>query len=255
MRRLTLVGIAALVVLGAGCSSGGSAKSTGTNATTSTSTQTTVASTTTTQRRNNNAAYKALAQRAVLKLSDFPPGWTSAPSKDDNSNAIDKQLSQCFHIQGLKLIPNATNVDSDDFTSPSEQTVTNTVSVTATASEIGKAFDVLSGPNAPKCFTDAFNAGIQENLKSSSTTLPNGTTIGSASVNPLSFNALGDRTIAYRASIPVSAKGFDTAVYLDFILVQHGRFAVVLSGEDTITPFPTDMSESLIRKVLARLPH
>lgn len=112
----------------------------------------------------------------------------------------------------------------------------------------------MSGPDAPKCFTDAFNIGIQENLKSSSDTLPEDTTIGTASVSPLSFNTLEDRTVAYRAEIPVSAKGFDTALYLDLIFVQQGRVAVILSGQDTITPFPTDMSEELVRRVLARLP-
>lgn len=118
----------------AGCSSGGSAE------TASNSPDDTSAATTTTSPRTN-AADKALADRAVLKLSDFPPGWTSEASEDENSDAVNKQLTECFHIEGPKLVPDASNVDSDDFNSSSDQTVTNTVSVAASASDIGKAFN------------------------------------------------------------------------------------------------------------------
>jgi hypothetical protein len=159
-------------------------------------------------------------------------------------------------VRGPKLIANAANADSPDFSSPEHQVVTNTVGVARSARVIAKVLDVISGPGAPKCVAAAFGTAISEGLKSSSAdTLPAGTKIGTVSVSPESFAALGDRTVAFQASIPVSIKGSSGTVYVDIIIVQQGRAGLILTAEDTLTPFPVDVSASLLRKVLARLPH
>jgi hypothetical protein len=247
--RVVLGSFAVVALLGfaTSCSSGGSAKSAGT------SPPATRAATSTTTAETNPAA-KALAKRAVLKLSDFPPGWTSSPSTGGSAK-VDKQLSDCFHITSPHLVPGGASADSDDFTSPSQQTITNTVGVAPSTGDVTKVMDILSGANASTCFTEAVNTALAEGLKSTSSTLPKGTTIGNATVSPESFNSLGDRTVAYQASVPVTTdQGFNANVYVDLIFVQQGRAAVLLSAEDTLTPFPPDTSASLIRKVLARLP-
>src|SRR3974377_118600 len=47
----------------------------------------------------NTAADKALAQQAVLKLSDFPTGWTAQPPDNSSSgpNGLDAKLATCLH--------------------------------------------------------------------------------------------------------------------------------------------------------------
>jgi hypothetical protein len=164
-------------------------------------------------------------------------------------------LSECFHIRGPKLINNGPHVDSDDFSSSDDQQVSSTVGVAPSAGELTNALDLLSGANAPGCLTAALNTALADRLNSDSADqLPDGTKFGTISVNPESFEALGDRTVALRASIPFSVTDVDGTVYIDFIVVQKGRAGVILSAQDVLSPFSTDLSASLLRKVLARLP-
>jgi len=89
--------------------------------------------------------------------------------------------------------------------------------------------------------------------QSSSAALPKGAKFGKVSVNPESFASLGTRTVAYRISVPVTAQGLNVGVYVDLILVQQGRIGILLTAEDTFAPFPTDISASLIQKMLSRV--
>ena len=249
---MILVGVLSLAML-AGCSTGGSSK-----AGTSTSTDrtgTTTSSPPTPSSPTTNPADEAIARRAVLTLSDLPPGWTSKPRTNEGRDKFNRQLSACFHIPGPKLIADAADAASPDFNSPVNEVVSSSVGVARSVRDMTKALDLISGPNAPACFAAAFNTELTDRLNSSTGDKPpEGTKIGTVTVSPESFEALGDRTVAFRATIPVSTKAIDTAVYVDFIVVQQGRAGIILSAEDTYAPFPIEISASLLRKVLARLP-
>jgi hypothetical protein len=238
--------LAVVCVLLAGCGSSHKAAKAGTPTSSSTSTTTNAAS----------AADKQAAEVAALKLSDFPSGWTSTPHKDDpGSKTVGDELAKCLKIKSLDLSQDkGVSADSPGFSSPDSQEVQNTVAIAPRAQQVAAVMDVLAQSNAPDCLRAAFEKGFQENLKASGTTLPKGTTIGKLSVSPESFGSLGDRMVAYRVEVPVQANGVNVSVFADFVFVQRGRAFVVLEAADEVTPFPTSMSESLVRKVLTRLP-
>ena len=109
---LPILAVAGLILTGCG---GGSAK---VAAPAPTTTQPGVAPNTPAQR----AADKAVAGRAVLKLSDFPLGWTSAPHDKSGSSgpppAIERRLVACSHLPKRFFDDQADqqpNVDSPDF--------------------------------------------------------------------------------------------------------------------------------------------
>ena len=180
-------------------------------------------------------------------LSDFPAGWTSAPHSEQKTEEADAKLNECLHIPGTKLIPNAANADSEDFTSPDQAEVQNSVSVTQSAANVTSAHDLLASPGTPPCLTTYFNTVLK-------TASLRDAKFGTASVNPLSSEKLGDRTVALRATIPVTSKGIEVSVYADVWVAQKGRVAVILEGIDEFSPFPTDTATQLIQKVLAKIP-
>jgi hypothetical protein len=98
-----------------------------------------------------------------------------------------------------------------------------------------------------------FDAAIRE--QSTTGTAPaDTTTFGKTTVSPESFESLGDRTVAYRVTVPVTTKGVNVSIYIDFIVVQKGRVGITLTALDTLTPVAADASASLLGKVLSRIP-
>jgi len=237
--RIRLVGIIAITaMLGGACGSDGSGSgSSNTQHPTTTITNPAV-----------NAADQALAQQLVLSLSDFPPGWTSAPHSESKNDKAQKQLNACLHVPGTNLISRAVNAHSPDFTSPDQAEVQNTVNVAPSATKVSSALDVLASAAAPSCLSEYFNTALN------SPGSPKDTKFGTATVNPLPSEPLGDRTVALRAAIPLSSKGTNVTVYADFFVVQKGRVAVVLIGLDEPNPFPTETATQLIQKVLGKIP-
>jgi hypothetical protein len=194
-----------------------------------------------------NPADVTLAHHLALSLSDLPPGWTSTPHEDQKNAKADEELNACMHLPGTKLIASAASADSPDFTSSSRQQITNSVGVATKPSDVAMVLDLLSGANTGACFAGYLDTVLKSAASSDAK-------IGKSSVAPESFDALGDRTVALRATVPVSTKGLNVNVYADIVVVQKGRVGILLTAEDTLNPFPTGMSASLIRKVLARIP-
>ena len=180
------------------------------------------------------------------------PGWTSKPHEDTDSKKSDEKLAQCLHLPSSKLIADAANADSADFTSSTGLQVTNSVGVAKTADDVRQALDVMSRSDAADCFSQTFDAAIRE--QTTTGTAPADTTFGKTTVSPESFESLGDRTVAYRVTVPVTTKGVNVSIYIDFIVVQKGRVGITLTALDTLTPMNADASASLLGKVLSRIP-
>ena len=121
-----------------------------------------------------------------------------------------------------------------------------------TASDVRRVLDVMSRSDAAGCFAQTFDAAIRE--QSTTASAPADTTFGKTTVSPESFESLGDRTVAYRVTVPVTTKGVSVSVYIDLILVQKGRVGITLTALDTITPVAADQSASMLGKVLSRIP-
>jgi hypothetical protein len=227
--------------------------------TTSTSTSTSSSQATSSTSNQNVATDRAVAQQAVLRLSDFPAGWEAKAHQDSPDNPdVTKQAATCLHVSpsALSSRDNKTHVDSPDFSSSSEQEVSNSVALDATATEAISQFAAFEQPQAPNCLTQAVSAVIQSALKHPTTgsTLPQGVKIGQASVNALSFPNFGDKTVAFRMTVPVQASGLNVSVYVDIVLLLKGRAGSTLTFEDTLSPFPTDQAEQLTQIVAGRLP-
>lgn len=238
--------VAALVIVAAGCSSGQKVN----NATSTTAPPAAPG--------QNVAADKALAKAANLTLSDFPAGWTSAPQTNDSSGqTITNQLEQCLHAHlSFLQLGNPTTAQSPQFSDSSGDDASSSVTYLVSTSVADSDMHVFRQANFPSCMTSAVNTVIQNminNPSSSSGTLPQGASVGTISVNAMSFPSYGDQSVAFRGTIPITYKGFNIDAYIDLVAAQKGRaivgmdFASVGSGLD-----PT-MEEQLTSDVVQRL--
>jgi hypothetical protein len=226
---------------------------------TSTTTSSSAASSTSSSTVSQDvAADKALAQAALLKLSDFPTGWTSLPStSNQGSPAVEKQLISCLHVSPQFLDSNnPTNVDSPDFSDPNNNTASNSVTYGASASTVHSQFAVLTSTAFAPCVQQAVKTEIAYALQhpsNPSDTVPSGLTFGSPTVAQMSFPTLGDQTVAYRVTVPIMYQGLSPDAYFDFVAIQKGRAVAVMTFEGAVTPFDSSMAEQLSTLTVGRL--
>jgi hypothetical protein len=204
------------------------------------------------------AADKAAAERAILKLSDFPPGWEAKPHEETPDDPdVARRLSDCLRVDlsGFED-DNPASADSPDFESPEQQEVQSFVGFEPTSAKAQELFAIFERPETPGCLSEATSEIITESLKrpEPGEELPKGVTVGQVSINRASFPTIGERTIAFRMTIPVRADRLQLSVYADMVFALKARAGVVLSFIDFGSPFPTDQAQQLTRIVVDRVP-
>lgn len=195
------------------------------------------------------AAAQQAARQALLSIGDFPSGWSTSKDKsnDDNSKKFVQQLSSCLHApRGLlgRGHTDAASEDSPDFDSPDggDTTVSETVSVSRLV-KVQQLLRVLQQTNATDCFASALNVYIKTQVANSSDPDVRAATVGDVQVGQVSFPTYGEESVPMRASIPVSANGFSTKVYVDLLFVRHANAVAILSFEATGTPVDADTEQ------------
>lgn len=207
---------------------------------------------------SNRVADQAASTAAVLKLSDFPTGWTSsARSQDPSVPGVDRQLAQCLHVSvALLNQSDPSNVDSPDFNDANGATVDDSVSFAPSTSDSQKAFTALSQPQVPQCLSSALNSYIAYSLahpKNSSDTVPPGVSIGSVVVTHEPFPTVGSTTVAYRVIVPVKAAGQQLSIYVDFVVSVQGRGGSILTAENIGSPLDSSLEQQLQSAVIGRM--
>lgn len=205
-----------------------------------------------------NAADKAAAEAALLKLSDFPSGWTSNPSNSTNAPSdIGQQLADCLHTSQAVLNSGSNNsAESPDFEDSNGNTASNSARYRTSTAEASAEFAVLESQNLPSCLATTVTKVVQYNLEhpsSPNSTVPSGLTVGDAKVAQMSFPPYGDQSIAYRITIPISYKGLNPSVYLDIVGVRRGRATTGLYFEGVGSPFDSTMEQQLTALTVSRL--
>ena len=244
--RLSVVMVASLAVVASACTNNNPKAQSS-----STTTTTTVAT------GQNITADKALAQQASLKLADFPAGWTSQPPSSTNADqTLTNQLASCLGTSASQLSSSPAEYESPTYSDSSNNTAANRVVYRATAAEVKSAFDVISGPKAPACYSKAVQAVINDAIQHPSNpqdTLPAGASVGQTTFSPMSFPTYGDATVAYRVKVPVSYSGLSIDAYIDVVASIKGRSAVTMLFEGVTQPFPTDQEQHYTDVVVGRL--
>lgn len=142
------------------------------------------------------------------------------------------------------------------FESPDQAEVENSVALAPSNGKAQELFGIIERPETPGCLTKALGEVAQQALKrpKPGEELPQGVTVGQVSINRASFPMIGERTVAFRATVPVQFGGLSLRMYADLVLALKGRAAALLYFTDVGSPFKTDEAQRLTKIVVDRLP-
>ena len=201
-------------------------------------------------------ADRELASGALLQLSDLPTGWEATPAEDDDDadddQAFTEQFAACTGIDekdwfGAEDDDDA-SADAPDFENAEDQTVAHSVSVSEDAATAERGFGVLQLDATPGCLTEAFGEMIR-----AAAAEEDDFNVGEISVNEMTFPDLAERTVAFRATVPVATQGLQIELYLDMVFSQAGRMTSIMMTQGVIEPFDPALAEQLATTAAERL--
>ncbi len=202
--------------------------------------------------KDTSAQDKAAAPTLVLKASDLPLDWESAPH--DPGNAQDKEIGQqlatCLNVKSTAFDEGpgvSASADSDDFSQNGGATaVWNTVSIERTTSDAAQLLAVVRRSDWPRCFNQAFKTAF-------SNTDTGEATVTDVTTKNLNVTQALEKSVATRTTITIASQGITVPAYADFVFMQRGRVVGLMMFIDTSTPFDTSLQQKLITTVANRI--
>ena len=213
------------------------------------------------------AADKAVAEKAVLQLSDLPAGYKGSPHDSSGSdkipNAVAAKFGTCAHMPAAEITKlmngdhqaDQPSANSQDFaltgsSALTQTSISNTVELDRSSKDLSDPLDLFGASRALPCWKDLFQAAFNA-------TAPSGGSIKGLSVFALPTKSLGDQAAAFEARVDISTSASVVPVtvtaYLDLYFVRRGRAGVTLLGSGIGTRIPPTLERSLVQKVLDRL--
>jgi hypothetical protein len=202
-----------------------------------------VASTAASQPTQNVAADRAIGQGALLRLSDFPTGWTAEPNESNPKGAA--ALASCLGVAPSLLFGKPTRVDSPKFKHSGGDTVENSVAVEPTTAIAKEWIAAYKQERAASCLETAITTKLKESAAE--------VTYGKATVAPMSFPSYGEELVAYRITVPAKGEGTSIDIYLDGVLMRVGRGHTSLDFTSSLTPSESVQEEHLTSVTAGRL--
>jgi hypothetical protein len=198
--------------------------------------------------RSQVAADRALGSRALLRLADFPTGWTaSTRHREASQPKLEREIASCLHIApSLVNETDPAEVRSPDFKHAGGAEISNTVTVTSTAGVAAEQLAVFAKPETARCLRRGMEQELRytfSHAKAGGKT-PAGVSFGRATVERMSFPTVGDQSVAYRVGVSITTKTLHVPLYFDVVLVRAGRAEISLSFAGVL--LPTSPSAELV---------
>lgn len=189
---------------------------------------------------------QALAEAAVLKLSDFEPGWRADEPEPEDEDAPDIE-DVC---EGFDDSAETGNADSKTFVREDAE-IDNTVTVHETEADAEALFEVFKSEETAACLRgymdDLVREGLAEDPEAAEQIDDLETRLGAVSVDDY-----GDGATAYQVQVTVSTSGMEFDFYVDAILVRVDRALSMFMFADVFTPLE-EPRDAVITAVVDRL--
>jgi hypothetical protein len=208
------------------------------------------------------ATDRAAAASTVLKVDDFPAGWTAQANADSTARSAEQRSAEAQFAECADVDPSVigggdtspTRAKSDEFSDGSDHQVDNSATVVATI-ELGRQqLDSIRKPAVPGCLATFVNRAIQSALKN-----PNpgqapasDVTFGEAKVVTLDLSGLHAPSVGYRATVPVRIGDRSADVTLDLVLALTGRTGISMTFTSFGAPLDNALEVGLTNKVIDR---
>ncbi len=174
---------------------------------------------------------EAAAEQALLRLADFPSGWTEQPVETTEQQAeTQRKNAECIGSDR----PTTNDLGgaiakTGDFTAPSTDAIRNSVSFAASEDESIAYMDALGGDTVADCFSTVTGEAAKD------VEFENGAKITDVTVAPLNVTAVGDDAIGYRVTVEVEVNNNTLNQYLDLVAVRVGRAVTSLQYQSVLT--------------------
>lgn len=201
----------------------------------------------------DRAADEAIARSTLLSLDDLPPGWeeeAAEPAPDDDD--LQASLAECIGVDEAELYRGSPSSESPRFVSPDGDGVDMSVSMTPAPGDARRTMEIMSGDAVPGCFGEAVQVLVARNM-STAEDVPEGLEMGDPTFERLAFSALGDESLAFRATLPYAYRGVSAELYFDVALVRVGRAGITASFQADGSPFDSDEAARLTQIVVERV--
>jgi hypothetical protein len=208
--------------------------------------KTTEKSATTEAASSDSAADKAKAQAINLKAEDFPSGWTSTPSSNDNSDQTDKELYTCAGLSDPKTSTTA-DEHSPDFAQGQFTMASSEVQFAKSKDTAKSDLDVLKSDKFASCLKTSFDNEMKKQASGA------GGTVGESKVEKIAAPSGTDGSAAFRMTVPITAVGQTFTFYIDFTLLLQGRAEVTLVCFNGNAPFDSALKDTLTGKLIQRM--
>jgi hypothetical protein len=207
--------------------------------------------------RAQAATDRALGARALLRLADFPTGWTaSARHREPAQPKLEREIAACLHVASSAVNESdPAEVRSPDFKHAGGAEISNTVTVTPTPQIAAEQFAVFARTDTARCLRNSVAQELRYTLTHAKggRKLPAGVSFGQATVEQMSFPSIGDQSVAYRVAVSISAKSLHLPLYFDVVLVRAGRAEISLSFAGVLLPTSPSAELALTDLTVRRL--
>jgi hypothetical protein len=188
---------------------------------------------------------QAIAEEAVLRLSDFEPGWRAdEPEPDDD----DAGITECEGFESFD--DDAPSADSKTFVRDQTE-IESSVAVLTTEQESESFMRLLSEESTVECLRQAMQDAVDEGFQDDADLQEQFDSV-STTVGPVSVGEYGDDAAGYQIEATLEGEELTLDLYVDLLVVRQGRALALYSFVDVFTPFSGDR-DPLVEAVVDRL--
>jgi hypothetical protein len=186
------------------------------------------------------------AQAANFRLSDFPPGWERRPAPlNPPDDADDRRFSECMGRPPAVELRTAL-ADSDNFSTGELTRANSSAQVMRTEAIAREDIASLRGEKAIPCLSERLRAELAGQSP------PGGPPFALRSLDRLEYPTVADDTVAFRVTVDAPSVRSGATLYVDQVFVRKGRMEVSFAFVDLERPFPSELGETLVRKLAER---
>lgn len=188
---------------------------------------------------------QALAQRANLRLADFPPEWKASPvdpAATAASEASDRAFADCMGRPPPEQVRTA-RADSQDFSAEETRRASSNVEVVRTVDIARDDFAAQRTDKALECRKAQIDAEFRRQVPDA---------VPTTMIERLDLPQFGDQSLAFRVVAIGQVQGQEVRTYIDLAFVQKGRAEMSGGFINRTTPFPSDLEKTLLQRMVGR---
>jgi hypothetical protein len=191
-----------------------------------------------------------VADAAVLDEGDFGPEWEQLPPSGGERPRSQRAIARCLGEEPEVLYPRGDpSADSPVFVSPEDEEVSSRTVVAGTEDAAMRRFELSASIDAQDCLAEE----LQRYLEDEDPFPRQDVEIGDVRVVPRPDPDLGDESVGYRVSVPLTAEGGEVEMHVIQVLVRVGRALVTVQATSLSDPFDDAALAQLAGTVVDRI--